>query len=172
MSFTAHNFTEEFKTGHKAEDLFKKLMQDIGYVVTESTKEENIKDHIDFHLKFPPSDNGFSVDVKAQKKVNRSDYSVENDWVWIEFKNVRGAFGWLHGKATKIAFEREEDFLMVDTEKLKEFTFERVENIDVDRAYEAKYKFYSRRGRDDLLTQISMKDLMEEVEYELINKEC
>ena len=166
------SYAREYFRGKKSEDLFKELMEDLGYIVNEATREENIKDHIDFYLKNNKLNKSFSVDVKAQKKTNRSDSKVNDEWLWIEFKNVRGSLGWLQGKADKIAFERQIDFLMVDREKLKEFAFRKVENVDVDRASDAKYKFYSRRGRDDLLTQISVDDLMQEVEYELIDKAC
>ena len=166
------SYTREYFKGKESEDLFKELMEDLGYIVNEATREENIKDHIDFYLKNNKLNKSFSVDVKAQKKTNRSDSKVNDEWLWIEFKNVRGSLGWLQGKADKIAFERQIDFLMVDREKLKEFAFRKVENVDVDRASDAKYKFYSRRGRDDLLTQISVDDLMQEVEYELIDKAC
>jgi len=166
------SYTREYFRGKESEDLFKESMQDLGYIVNEATREENIKDHIDFYLKNNKLNKSFSVDVKAQKKTNRSDSKVNGEWLWIEFKNVRGSLGWLQGKADKIAFERQIDFLMVDREKLKEFAFRKVENVDVDRASDAKYKFYSRKGRDDLLTQISVDDLMQEVEYELIDKAC
>ena len=166
------SYTREYFRGKESEDLFKELMENLGYIVNKATREENIKDHIDFYLKNNKLNKSFSVDVKAQKKTNRSDSKVNDEWLWIEFKNVRGSLGWLQGKADKIAFERQIDFLMVDREKLKEFAFRKVENVDVDRASDAKYKFYSRKGRDDLLTQISVDDLMQEVEYELIDKAC
>jgi hypothetical protein len=166
------SYAREYFVGKKAEDLFKQSMEDLGWHVYDATKEENIKKHIDFHLASSKENKFFSVDVKAQKKTNRSDNKVNDEWLWIEFVNVRGAFGWLHGKADEIAFERNTDFLMINREKLKEFTFKKVENIDVDRASDAKYKFYSRKGRDDLLTQVSVNDLMKEVEYKLIDKAC
>jgi hypothetical protein len=53
------------------------------------------------------------IDVKARKRVARKDANVQDDLVWLEFKNVQGKFGWLYGKADWIAFERDEDFVLV-----------------------------------------------------------
>ena len=58
------------------------------------------------------------IDVKARKRVSRTDEDVQDELVWLEFKNVQGKQGWIYGKADIIAFEREEDFLLVKRDDL------------------------------------------------------
>ena len=149
---------ESFKVGQQSESDFEKAANKENYIVSKATREENMFKHIDFFL--GQDHFKFGVDVKARKKTNRSDSSFNDDWTWIEFKNVRGNPGWLYGEADFIGFEREDDFLLVNRQKLIEYCDEKVDlETIVDKAYNAEYKGYQRKGRKDLITRIRMDDL-------------
>ena len=60
-----------------------------------------------------------SVDVKAAKRVRRSDARASSEIMWVETKNVRGKPGWVYGKARLIAQEVPGiGFLLLDRESL------------------------------------------------------
>ena len=61
-----------------------------------SSKEKDMRDHIDRTLLTEYKKNTF--DVKAMKKDNRSDEDTMNDKTWVEFVNVNGNPGWIYGK--------------------------------------------------------------------------
>ena len=77
-------------------------------------------------------------------------------------KNVQGREGWIYGEADFIAFERAGDFIMAPRKKIIELIQSKV-RFDlgfVDRAAQAKYKVYQRKGRRDQITQIKMTDIL------------
>jgi len=108
----------ELKHGEEAEETFAELAELNGYIVEESTNYSNIVEHIDFYLVSKRGLADFSVDVKARKKSRRNDTWYDDQMVWIEFHNVAGKKGWLYGEADKIAFERNNDFVIVPREAL------------------------------------------------------
>ena len=88
---------KSIREGLQAEQRFKKLAEIRGFEVRESTKEEQF-DHIDFHLTLnSPTKEGVKlkarVDVKGRKRLNRRNIDFEDEWVWIELKNVMGKDG-------------------------------------------------------------------------------
>ena len=150
---------ECFSRGRKAEDLFLELSVSKDFYCKPSSKSDNIYKHVDFVLE--KNSKIFTVDVKARKKTNRFDKSFEDDWIWIELKNVNGRNGWLYGASDFIAFERINDFVLICRKKLIKL----VESFNIDKelvskANLAKYKFYQRRGRKDLSTQIEMSKIL------------
>ena len=157
--------------GEKTEQLFKNLAESKGYTVKNASKEENIFKHVDFFLAKLKKGEGVkstSVDVKARKKNKRSDEFFDDDWTWLEFVNVNGQDGWLKGKAEFISFERAEDFVIVPREPLLNWAKEqiKIKNKGVSikamakNAADAKYKYYTRSGRQDLLTQVHVNDVL------------
>ncbi len=101
------------------------------------------------------------IDVKARKRVARKDTDVQDDLVWLEFKNVQGKFGWLYGKADWIAFERDEDFVLVkrhDLALMAEKLCDVGDRVAVGK--DALYKGYQRSGRKDLLSIVKMSDIL------------
>lgn len=158
-----------FALGENAESTFVASVQKAGMKITKSSKQDEFK-HIDFYVE--TSDKlKFSVEVKSRKKVKRNDEKVNDDLLWIEFKNVRGMRGWLYGSADLIAFEREFDFVMVNRkllarlcEKLCDLT-----KLNVDLKMPL-YTGYQRRDRSDLLSLIKMSDILENIKFSLITK--
>jgi len=139
---------------NKTELDFQRVMKDIGFFVIKSSKEEDIKDHIDFYSE----NRKFSFDVKGEKKLNRKDKSTDSDIIWIENKNVRGDKGWLYGKATHIVFELDGYFNFISRCKLASFMEKFIDDKVVYNKKEYK-KWYRRKGRKDIITFIYKKDI-------------
>jgi hypothetical protein len=154
------------KEGHSAEDLFESIAASKNYIITRSTKSENMHKHIDMFLEGKDQKTQekkiISVDIKASKRTSRKDKNFNYEWVWVEIKNVQGRNGWLFGEADFIVFEQEEDFLLVSRKALVNFIKSNVRfDLDfVERASHAKYRIYQRKGRRDQITQIKLKDLL------------
>lgn len=106
---------ERYNRGHNAEEEFSKafLAKYPNIQIKKSTRNQDMFDHIDYFA------GEYSYDVKSLKKRRAKDNQVDPDIIWIEFKNVRGNIGWLYGKANRIAFELQEEFIIVDREDLK-----------------------------------------------------
>ena len=149
---------ENMELGLKTESLFEEIAKKENFIVRKSSLSEDRFKHIDFFLE--QDHFKYSVDVKARKKTTRGDVKVNDEWTWIEFKNVLGRKGWLYGEADYIAFERADDFLMINRENLVKFCEDKVDlKTMVSRAYQAEYKVYQRQGRKDLITRVRMDDL-------------
>jgi len=93
-------FEESIIEGRESEEKFYQLAQMRGFLVKPATGMEQF-DHIDFHLTSEEDEGTMTamVDVKSRKRIDRSDNDFNDEWVWIEFKNVRGKEGWIHGIA-------------------------------------------------------------------------
>jgi len=149
---------ENMELGLKTESLFEEIAKKENFIVRKSSLSEDRYKHIDFFLE--QDHFKYSVDVKARKKTARGDVKVNDEWTWIEFKNVLGRKGWLYGEADFIGFEREDDFLLINRQKLIEYCDEKVDlETIVAKAYNAEYKGYQRKGRKDLITRVRMDDL-------------
>lgn len=111
------------RMGKRAEGRFVDLLSGMGFGFEAATLEGQFS-HRDFHLDFDGS-----VDVKSRKRVARSDDSVQDELVWLEFKNGRGYRGWLEGKATWIAFEVHDGFVVFRREPLLQWA-KSVTNMD------------------------------------------
>jgi len=115
-------------------------------------------DHIDFRCRL-----SMDVDVKSIK---------DPETLWIEFRGISGGSGWLYGKATHFAFEREKEFQLVRKEDLIQLVDSLVDkSTHVSSPKDCMYKMYSRKkyGRDDLLSKIHPDDLYK-IPHILISK--
>lgn len=149
---------DSLSMGRRAEDLFVATAQKRGWTVTPAPKEADIHEHWDFEI----VKDGYvrKVEVKAMKREKRGDEMLNPEWVWIEFRNVRGEVGWLFGKANWIAFETADSFLIIDRHDLYQHVRRAVDReTKVESAREAKYKTYTRAGRPDQIAQIRLDDL-------------
>lgn len=145
------------KDSDLAEGTFKKIALSKGFLVKEATKRQQLS-HIDFFIE-DKEKKVYTFDIKARKKISRSDSSTEDSLVWIEFKNVAGADGWLYGSADYIAFERESDFLIINRKNLVTLCERIVQNKKVSSSKEALYAKYTREGRRDEISLIKMEDI-------------
>lgn len=146
-----------FDIGKRAEDIFVILAKKRDYIVRKSTQEEEFQ-HIDYVM--TKNNQKISVDVKGKKKISRSDIFADDDLVWVEWKNVNGKNGWLHGKADLIAFEQEDHFLIGSRNQLAILCSKLVDfNRRVDKPYEALNAIYQRAGRKDNVSLVRVKDI-------------
>lgn len=131
---------------------------DKGYFIRKSNAGEDSHHHWDVLLK-----NNCKVDVKAMKRIQRSDDNVQDEWTWIELHGVRPHDdGWLHGEAKLIAFETRDSFLIVKRLDLIDVVHKYVNlKLSVNYAREAKYKVYQRPGRSDKITLIETEKIRE-----------
>ena len=150
---------EPSEMGRRAEELFALIAKRRGWAVAPAPREANIHEHWDFEI----AENGYKrkVEVKALKRAARRDNKMEEGWVWIEFRNVRGEAGWLFGRANWIAFETESSFIIVDRHDLYQLVRRVVDReAKVESARGAKYKTYTRKGRPDQIAQIKLEDVV------------
>ncbi len=160
---------ECLQTGLGAEQLFDQIAASKHLEVKNAKRRDNIQKHID---KYVTDDVGtWSVDIKARKKTRRSDDNAQDDWIWIEFQNVRGNTGWLYGEADCIAFETQDNFVIVKKDSLIKYVEGAVDmGKSVKYSGEAKYKTYRRAGRNDLLTMVELSEIKNNCEYSIWEK--
>jgi hypothetical protein len=164
------------REGHAAEKSFVQLAEDKSFEVTAATRKANMFSHIDFILtkaiEGATDHVVLKVDVKSRKRTSRKDKRFNDDWIWLEFRNVQGKNGWLKGESTHIAFEREREFVLVPRENLFNWSKKAIANHNggemtikckAKSARDARYKYYTRWERDDLLTQVSYEDMVKQV---------
>jgi len=148
-----------YELGLQAENKFITYAKQRGWEVSNASFIEDTQKHVDFHL--TKNGKNIRVDVKSEKKVNRSDTNTQTDKIWIEYLNVNGNAGWLNGSATHIAFQDGDTYLIIDRERRKE----RVDSLNtgkqVRNASEALYNLYTRYKRQDLLTIVLKSDILD-----------
>jgi hypothetical protein len=143
--------------GQKAENVFLSLISNRGKIREASTSEQH--NHVDFILRLP-NNKEIKYEIKARKKLQRADKETTDEFIWIELVNVIGNVGWLFGSADKLAFEQENEFIVVDRERLADFVKKTCKPFEiVARATDALYKGYRRKGRQDHLTIILTSDI-------------
>ncbi len=149
---------ECIQSGLGAEQIFGQIAESKNLEVKNARRRENIHKHIDKYV--TQESKTWSVDIKARKKTSRNDSSAQDEWIWIEFQNVRGNLGWLYGEADKIAFETQDSFVIVDRKSLIDYVENAVDMAKpVRKSYLAKYKTYQRAGRNDLLTMVELSEI-------------
>lgn len=145
-------------SGETAENIFESLAKKRNLKVKKASFSQQLA-HIDFIL-VDKNDATHLIDVKARKKTSRSSSEFSDDLVWIELKNVQGNSGWLYGTSDFIAFEREDDFVIVPRKNLTILCDRLISKDVVEKSTEALYKLYTRKGRKDLLSIIKMSDIL------------
>ena len=155
-------FEQSIVEGQESEEKFSQLAKLRGFLVEPATGMEQF-DHIDFHLTSEEEDVTMTamVDVKARKRINRSDEEFNDEWLWIEFKNVRGKSGWIYGISDFIAFETKDSFILSYRKELCDWCLDHVDvKNTVPSAQEAEYVAYSRKGKQDLIARILTEDVI------------
>ena len=159
----AKDFKESWERGQQLETEFFQLVLIRDPNARAATTQEQFR-HIDFVTSFG------TIDVKSKKRIGRHQGEPQSEWVWLEYKNVQGKNGWLVSEVDILAFERDDDFLVVFRKDVKLLADELCNlNETVDNKKYALYKGYTRKGRKDLITLVSMADLMR-LNYKLWSK--
>lgn len=136
--------------GLTAERMFHKVLTNDGQEVRWATNKENMFEHFDL------VGNGIKYDVKTQKRFARKDKEV-SDTIWLEWTNVRGNEGWLRGKADKIVFLFEEQFLQVDRIELVEFIKKTIPSENVKGKEYGRW--FQRNNRKDEIAYLYRADI-------------
>ena len=126
--------------------------------IRKSSRHDDMCEHFDYHFDF--KDKSKKVEIKAMKRLSRKG-EPQDEWIWVEFKNVRGKKGWLYGSADLISFEFKEYFLFVDRQELVQISESLINITDIVKKPElAKYKVYHRWNRpNELVGMINASDL-------------
>ena len=151
---------DSLELGDKAENVFRRLAEKRGWKLAEASFECNVNEHWDFLMQ--KTSDSYKIDVKAMKRLSRSDSDVQDKWIWVELHGVRPHDrGWLYdGKANLISFEKTTSFVIVKRTDLIELVEHLVDNKTlVQSSREAKYRVYNRPGRPDRITLIEMDKL-------------
>lgn len=149
---------DSLELGNKAENLFILTAAKQGWKISASSKDQNINEHWDFQIE--KDDQKFKVEVKSEKRIQRNDDNLQNNFIWVELRNVRGEIGWLFGKTDLIAFEKEKTFFFVKRLDLLAVVNKKVNlTAKVKSAKDALYKIYTRGGRKDKLTLLPISDI-------------
>ncbi len=123
---------------NSAELKFKELIKNsLSLDINPATTNENIKDHIDYKITL-------NFDVKGLKRINRSGEHDEN-YHWLEIKNVHGKNGWCWGKADFFAFETIDYFIIVEKENLQNLIKDKVVKEYTTNKPPELYKLYTFR---------------------------
>ncbi len=111
--------------------------------------------HVDFIV------DGETVDVKGQKKTHGKGQ------ILLEIKNVQGKDGWCSPSGPSIiAFDFGSFFLHVRNSDLQKLIKKKCNlNTFANKATDALYVAYSRKDRDDLMTVVSLTDVIKECEH-------
>lgn len=160
---------KQIKEGNEAVNKF----LDVTSFVRFATKEEDIIEHWDVEVTI--NEKNVKVDVKAIKNESRFDIEPNENFHWVEIKNVNGDTGWLYGKSDLIAFETIDYFILVGTLKLRkflekklEYTQDTIDEIVVSNTKDP-YVFYRRKDRKDIVIKVKTIDLMH-IKYLSIKK--
>ena len=159
-SYQKHDTRGAQSTGNRAEKRFEKVCENCGLIAIKSHEAVDKYSHIDYLVYEKGTGVQYTVDVKAMPlKKSLQRYRT------IEIKGVgENGFdnpGWLNGKAKYIAFEFLDGFALVDREQLKEYVMRNVnQNIQEDRIENAWHRFYTRPGRNDLITLLNNEEVI------------
>lgn len=154
--------------GKKAEKIFLEtaIREGVNFI-RKATKEEDVKEHWDFLLK-DYNNVKFLIDVKAHKHEYRNGPLLK-DWYWIEWKNVNGDKGWIHGKADYIAFIYFDKIYIYNRCELRDAADDLIDKTKiVKKASLAQNCIYQRFGRKDQLSMIKITSLHSRISPEII----
>lgn len=145
---------------------FPELAQLRKYIVLPASKDL-VARGIDYHLKGvyknPRREVNLLFAVKRKKSKTKSKYT--DRWTWIEYKKNPKEDGWIYGPAHFIAFERSDDFIIINRKVLLEFLVSPKCRVRWDMPFvkspkEAKYKIYANPRTGSKISQILSKDIM------------
>jgi len=120
--------------------------------VSFASRDEDIFDHWDVKI-------DIKIDVKAMKKINRENSEPNENFHYVEIKNVHGDKGWLYGEADYFAFEMKDYYVMVSKIKLQAMIADKCKE-KIKCARPTLYQLYSREGRNDMMTLVKTVDLI------------
>jgi hypothetical protein len=109
------------------------------------------------------------IDVKGLRKPCRSENLPDENFHYVELKNVQGNLGWLYGEADVFAFELQHSWVIVQKDLLQEFIKEKCSHKTKVDSPEL-YKLYTRHERKDVITLVKSLDLCQ-ISREIVKKQ-
>lgn len=134
-------------------------------IIEEASKKDDIYRHIDIWV------GANSFDVKAAKKINRSDLLPNYDIHWIELRNVHGDKGWLFGQADYIAFELETTWCICPRISLIRSLKGKIDFSNFTTNRDDMFRVYRRKDRLDAIVKVDSDFLTKVTSSFLIPKE-
>lgn len=148
-----------------------------GYKV-EDPSRDMVKQGIDLYLqgiyKKKNKEIKLLLSIKRRKSNKKSKYL--DRWTWIEYKGSGEKDGWIYGPAHFVAFERSDDFVIVNRKVLLGFLNSNKCRVRWDRPFtkspkEAKYLIYRNPKTLAHITQILTKDILKLEGTQVWNKD-
>lgn len=138
---------KEFTLGKISELEFSKLFNGVNV----ADKNSDMYEHWDLSIET-------KIDVKSIKKQSREDLTYNENFHWVEIKNVNGDNGWLYGLADYFAFETDDYWIIVEKGRLQDFIDKKCDkNIGKTKD---PYCFFSRKDRKDIIVKVKTLDLV------------
>jgi len=149
--------------GQKFEDLCLEVFQQRGIKTRPSNEQEDTYLHADFFAYSEKWGRWVSVDAKAMRAVQRGQ-PLQDEFIFVEWKNTTGKPGWLIGGADVLVFERKTDLVVVNRSTVLDTARELVNRKKrVDYANKSLYAVYTRYGRKDEISMIRISDIPEDM---------
>lgn len=150
---------EMYRKGVNVENEFILLAESNGYKCRKSTRNEDITEHWDVEI--TKNDILLKVDIKGLRKIDRNDSKPNQDYTWLEIKNVHGNVGWCYAEEVDgFFFELFDYWYYVDKKDVQTLIKEKIKKVRVLKPDDALYKLYQRTGRLDILTLVKSIDLL------------
>ena len=154
--------------GRKTEERFSEDIKKLGFLINYSTTAQDINEHWDLEI---IQQKKTKIDVKGLKKLSRQNENTQEDYHFIEIKNVNGDKGWCYAEEVDaFAFETFDYWIIVKKDKLQELIKNKVKKEYVDSSKDCLYKLYKRKDRKDVITLIKTIDLMFLSEFKIEKK--
>jgi len=153
---SAGHINQSFKAGTEGQQRFYDSCRALNKEIKKTSKSDDIVNHTDFVV------DGQTFDVKGLKKTQKEGK------ILLEIKNVQGKMGWCNHelKPEWIAFDFGAFFLHVKNADLFNLAKEKCDLRDtVYRVNECLYKGYRRKGRKDLMSMVTLQDVLNGCEY-------
>ena len=153
MSSHAH-IKKSWGIGENGQQKYYQSCKAAGLDVKKATDKQDIQ-HIDFIV------DGKTVDVKGLKDTHKEGK------ILLELKNVQGKDGWCSSSGPFwISFDFGAFFLHVENADLIKLIKKKCDlTQEVSKISDALYKTYSRKGRLDLMTVVSLTDVIKSCEH-------
>ena len=155
MSSQSH-IKRSWRVGEDGQEKYYQSCKAANLDIQKTTKEQDIG-HVDFVVE------GKTVDVKGLKDTHKSGQ------ILLEIKNVQGKDGWCSNSKTgpeEVAFDFGAFFFHVKTSDLVKLIKKKCDLTQkVTKIADALYKSYSRKDRKDLMTVVSLTDVIKECEH-------
>ena len=138
--------------------IFESILSKNNITFSPSNDFQDVVEHIDYFITL--KNKVLSVDLKSNKNILHDNTSnPDYDWVWIELKNVQGKTGSIYGKANLIGFVYSNKVLLVGRLDLLKLFNSKCSNQLAPSKFDAAYKLYTRQGRLDLISKVSITDI-------------